>query len=418
MTPDPRSAEAVEPAPEAGDIREVREVREVREAREVRPSLPLPPTSAVRTEARAVQMAGLAVVVSFVAALIAFAGRRPALSGDHSVGDVAGIVGGAVAVIVLPLAYRHTFDQPQHHWLVERPAWRRYLGLLALAVVHGAIAFMAAWAGFRIFQQAFGDLTFDPFAGAIETAIVGGLSAYATYQSGARMNSYLLSNLLATYLAAGVLTSMVTTTNPNWWEINFSALGAANSGVAWTFNVTLVTGGIIITMLAEYVTRDIQALAAYRADSLANLRGDDERLGHRGHRQSLDESGVRTRPVFVGLVLMGLLLAGTGLVPVDVYMPAHNALATSMSGAFVILVMGLPWWLPGVSRTFQITGFVMLGGAVLAVVLWYPLGYYNMTAMEMFLAGIVLGWLVLLIRNLAAAVEDARRRALTELLRS
>jgi hypothetical protein len=410
VTPDPRSAEAIEPTPEAAEIREVEEVR-------VRPSLPFAQTSAVRTEARAVQMAGFAVIVSFVAALIAFAGHRPALSGDHSVGDVAGLVGGAVAVIVLPLAYRHTFDHPQHHWLVERPAWRRYLGLLALAVVHGAIAFMAAWAGFRIFQQAFGDLTIDPFAGAVETAVVGGLSAYATYQSGARMNSYLLSNLLATYLAAGVLTSMVTTKNPNWWEINFSALGAANSGVAWTFNVTLVTGGIVITMLAEYVTRDIQALAAYRADRLASI-GAEDRVHGRARRKPLGESDVRTRPVFVCLVLMGLLLAGTGLVPVDVYMPGHNALATSMSGAFVVLVMGLHWWLPGVSRTFQVTGFVMLGGAVLAVVLWYPLGYYNMTAMEMFVAGIVLGWLVLLIRNLAAAVEDARRRALTELLAS
>ncbi|KHL05499.1 hypothetical protein LK10_01005 [Sinomonas humi] len=383
----------------------------------MRPSVPLPPTSAVRTEARAVQVAGLAVVVSFVAALIAFAGRRPALSGDHSVGDVAGLVGGAVAVIVLPLAYRHTFDHPQHHWLVERPAWRRYLGVLALAVVHGAIAFMAAWAGFRIFQQAFGALTFDPFAGAIETAVVGGLSAYATYQSGARMNSYLLSNLLATYLAAGVLTSMVTTKNPNWWEINFSALGAANSGVAWTFNVTLVTGGIVITMLAEYVTRDIQALAAFRADRLASL-GVQENGFVRRRGRAFGGTDVRIRPVFVCLVLMGLLLAGTGLVPVDVYMPGHNVLATSMSGAFVVLVVGLPWWLPGVSRTFQFTGFVMLGGAVLAVVLWYPLGYYNMTAMEMFVAGIVLGWLVLLIRNLAAAVEDARRSALSELLGS
>jgi hypothetical protein len=59
----------------------------------------------------------------------------------------------------------------------------------------------------------------------------------------------------------------------------------------------------------------------------------------------------------------------------------------------------------------------MLGGAVLAVILWYPLAYYNMTAMELFVAGVVLGWLVLLIRNVAAVLEDERRRALSELLR-
>lgn len=407
MTPEPQKAETVEPAGTG-----------TAEVSDVRPGLPVPPTSAVRTEARAAQMAGLAVVVSFVGAFIAFAGRRPPLSGDQGVGEVAGLVGGLVAAVVLPLAYRHSFDYPQHHWLVERPAWRRYLGLLALAVAHGAIAFMAAWAGFRIFQQAFGSLTLDPFAAAIATAVVGGLSAYATYQSGARMNSYLLSNLLATYLAAGVLTSMVTTRNANWWEVNFSALGAANSGVAWTFNVTLVTGGIVITMLAEYVTRDIQALAAYRADLRAEDGAHGLGAGRRGAGWMAHATDVRTRPVLVCLVLIGVLLAGTGLVPVDVFMPAHNALATSMSGVYVLLVMGLPWWLPGLSRTFQVTGFVMLGGAVLAVVLWYPLGYYNMTAMELFVAGIVLGWLVLLIRNVAAAVEDARRRALSELLGS
>ncbi|NUP74925.1 MAG: hypothetical protein HOQ07_09815, partial [Sinomonas sp.] len=296
-------------------------------------------TSAARTEARAAQAAGL-VVISFVVALIAFAGRRPALSGDHGVGDVAGLSGAIVAFVVLPLAYRHSYDHPQHRWLAERPAWRRYLGLLALAVAHAAIAFMATWAGFRIFQQAFNNLTLDGFAGALATSVVGGLSAYATYQSGARMNSYLLSNLLATYLAAGVLVSMVTTTHTNWWEVNFSVLGASDSGVAWTFNITLITAGVVITMLAEYVTRDIQALAAYREDTpVAERKGS--------------APAVRTRPVLVCVVLIGIFLAGTGLIPVDFYMPAHNGLATAMTGAYTLLVVSLPRWIPGMSRTFQ-----------------------------------------------------------------
>ncbi|WP_415854803.1 hypothetical protein, partial [Sinomonas sp. G460-2] len=326
--------------------------------------------------------------------------RRPALSGDHGVGDVAATVGGIVALLVLPVAYRHTYDHPQHHWLAERPAWRRYLGVVALAAAHGAIAYMATWAGFRIFQGTFNGLTIDAFAGALATAVVGGLAAYATYQSGARMNSYLLSNFLATYLAAGVLTSMVTTINSNWWEVNFSVLGARDSGMAsWTFNLTLITSGIVITMLAEYVTRDIQALAAYREDCPA-----EERRG--------SAAMVQTRPILVCLVLIGVFLAGTGLVPVDFYMPAHNSMATAMSGAYTILVLFLPWWLPGLSRTFHVTGFAMLGGAILAVFLWFPFGYYNMTAMEFFVAGVILAWLVLLIRNVAAALEDARRDAL------
>ena len=371
----------------------------------VRPRPAAMESSAARTEARAAQAAGLAVVVSFVVALIAFAGRRPALSGGDGVGDVAAVVGGVVAVLVLPVAYRHTYDHPQHHWLAERPVWRRYLGVVALAAAHGAIAYMATWAGFRIFQGTFKGLTLDALAGALATAVVGGLAAYTTYQSGARMNSYLLSNFLATYLAAGVLTSMVTTMNSHWWEVNFSVLGARDSGMAsWTFNMTLITSGVVITMLAEYVTRDIQALAAYREDSTARERKGSAAM-------------VQTRPILVCLVLIGVFLAGTGLVPVDFYMPAHNSMATAMAGAYTLLVLFLPWWLPGLSRTFHVTGFAMLGGAILAVILWFPLGYYNMTAMEFFVAGVILAWLVLLIRNVAAALEDAQRDALWGLMR-
>lgn len=350
-----------------------------------------PEPTATAVEARALVSGFVAAAAGLVLALAAFAGRRPALSGDHGVGDIAALVAGAAALVAFPIAYRRSYADPDRRWLAQRALWRRLLGTVALGFAHASIAFMVAWASFQIFQRAFTGLTLDMFAAALLTAVAAALASYTAYQSGSRMDSYALSNLLATFLGAGILTSMVTTTRPNWWEVNFSVLGAADYGVALAFNATLVTAGVVIALLAEYMTRDLRALDAHRT------------------RAGLPAAPTRVRPLLACLVLMGAFLVCTGLIPVDVFMAAHNTMATSMAAAFTLLLVRTPAWVPGLSRTFYAAGYALLGAAVVSVMLWWPLGYYNMTAMELVIAGVVLAWLVLFTRNVAAAVDDVRR---------
>lgn len=350
-----------------------------------------PEPTATAVEARALVSGFVAAAAGLILALAAFAGRRPALSGDHGVGDIAALVAGAAALVAFPIAYRRSYADPDRRWLAQRALWRRLLGTVALGFAHASIAFMVAWASFQIFQRAFTGLTLDMFAAALLTAVAAALASYTAYQSGSRMDSYALSNLLATFLGAGILTSMVTTTRPNWWEVNFSVLGAADYGVALAFNATLVTAGVVIALLAEYMTRDLRALDAHRT------------------RAGLPAAPTRVRPLLACLVLMGAFLVCTGLIPVDVFMAAHNTMATSMAAAFTLLLVRTPAWVPGLSRTFYAAGYALLGAAVVSVMLWWPLGYYNMTAMELVIAGVVLAWLVLFTRNVAAAVDDVRR---------
>ena len=349
-----------------------------------------PRGTATGAEVRALIAAGIAIVASLGVALAAFADRRPALSGDRGVGDIAALVAGVAAALAFSVAYRHSYSDPDRRWLAERALWRRLLGLVALAFAHAAIAFMVTWASFQIFQRAFTGVSVDTFAAALLTAVAAALAAYSSHLSGSRMDSFALSNLLATYLAAGVLTSMVTTSRTDWWEVNFSVLGAADYGVALAFNATLVTAGAVIALLAEYMTRDLRALDLHRART-----GDGA-------------APTRERPIIACFVLTGLFLAGAGLVPVDVFMPLHNSLATAMTASYTVLVLGVRAWLPGLSLTFYIAGYAMLGAAALSVLLWWPLGYYTMTGMELVVAGVILAWLVLFTRHVAAAVEDGR----------
>ncbi|GAB4099358.1 hypothetical protein [Sinomonas halotolerans] len=363
---------------------------EADDGRQGPPPRPRPRASASATEAQAVHAGAVAAAVGFAVALSAFAGRRPQLSGDQGVGDLAALVAGVAALSAFGFAYRRSYADPDRRWLAERPLWRRVLGLVAMSFAHASIAFMVAWASFQIFQGVFRGVALDAFAGALLVAVAAALAAYGGFQSGSRMDSYALSNLLAALLAAGVLTSMVTTSRSDWWEVNFSVLGAADHGVAWTFNGTLVTAGAVIALLAEYMTRDLRALDLYRA------------------RSGGGTAPTRERPIIVCVALTGIFLAGSGLVPVDVLMPVHNSLATAMTAAYIALVLGARAWLPGLGWTFYAVGYAMLGAAVLSVLLWWPLGYYNMTGMELVVAGVILVWLVFLTRNVAAAVEDGR----------
>jgi hypothetical protein len=49
---------------------------------------------------------------------------------------------------------------------------------------------------------------------------------------------------------------------------------------------------------------------------------------------------------------------------------------------------------------------VFLAAIVVAAVLWFPVGYYNLTAVELIAGLLIFSWLIVLIRNLAAVDAD------------
>lgn len=341
--------------------------------------------SAVTVESRAFALALFVMISATLSSFVIFYGGHPSLSGDGSVGQLASIFSAVVCAAVFTLSYVLSFRMPDSEWLRQAALARRVLDVAALAFAHAAIAFMLAQSVFYIFQLAFAGLTLDPFAASLFVGVSSATGCYTTALSGARITTYTLSNLLAVFLVSGALTAMISAENTSWWQINFSALGASNNGLAaYAFNATLIVSGLVITTLASYMTRD--------------LRRWSELSGH---------TGTRARAVQWALVALGLLLSGTGAVPVDVVQPLHNVFATGMIFAFIALVVGLHFWLPDFPRSFFLTSYVLLSAVGLAVLLFWPLGYYNLTGLELTATALIFGWLVMFIRNTAALVSDA-----------
>ncbi|MCB5291743.1 hypothetical protein [Arthrobacter sp. SO3] len=337
--------------------------------------------AAVTSESRALVIGSAGFLILGVLALL-LVGRQPVpLSGRGSVGDIAALgtaVLGAGAVVSGCLQR----SGPESPRASGDGRTRDVIDIAALALAHGCIFLLGWLALFSLLQQAFVGAVLYPLAGAIIVAITGAISAYSAYLSAISMNAYRLAALLAVFLVMGVLTSMLTAQNPQWWQENLSALGmsSAVSGVA--FNVTLIIAGVVVTTLAGYSTRTLESMA----------------------KTALSRR--RVRLLEGGIILIGILLACVGLFPVDEQFWLHTAAASGMVVVFGTLIVRMRSLVPSIPATFNVLGLVFLAVIAFAVVMYFPFGYYNLTAVELISASLVFAWLIVLIRNLAAVEAD------------
>lgn len=351
----------------------------------------------ILVESRAIWSAILGGIIGLAVGFVVFPGSRPALAGDESIQFYSSIVGGVTAGIAFLLGFSLN-TRMANLWLGQRPRIRQLMDTVALLVVHSSIAVMAALGLFRVFQEAFVGLTVDYIAGSVMLGIVGGVAAYFSFNSGARINAFSLSTLLAIFMASGVLVSMLFAENPFWWHVMFSELGTGQAGLTsfWTFNTTLIVSGIIITTLTAFITRDLEIWVRH-------LKSRHGRLGH--FRRP------RVGAVRVTMIGMGASLAGVGMVPVNLHNDIHTLVTASFGVFFLLLLIGMPYWLPGFPRTFYLLCFLAAGGMTFAASLWKPIGYYNLTSLELIAAGILFSWLIVFIRNIAALLAQVAAAA-------
>ncbi|BCW66933.1 hypothetical protein NicSoilB4_16960 [Arthrobacter sp. NicSoilB4] len=337
--------------------------------------------AAVTSESRALVIGGAGFLLLGVIAFL-LVGREPvALSGRGSAGDIAALGTAALGAAAVVIGSRQGRGLEATHPPRGGRA-RNIIDIAALALAHACILLLGWLALFAIFQRAFVGAVLYPLAAAILVGVTGAVSTYIAYLSAVTMNAYRLAALLAVFLVTGVLTSMLTAEDPQWWQENLSALGMSSdvSGVA--FNVTLIVAGIVVTTLAGYSTRTLESTA----DTASERR--------------------RARQLQGGIVLIGVLLACVGLFPVDEQFWLHTAAASGMVVVFGTLIVRMRSLVPSIPATFNVLGLVFLAVIAFAVVMYFPFAYYNLTAVELIAASLVFAWLIVLIRNLAAVDAD------------
>ena len=347
------------------------------------------PAESRQTLESAALIVGAAVfVIAAVIAALTFGGKDLPISGPGSLGQFVAIVGGITGFVVfifgrLVLRTRKSRLGELENAEYDAAGVRlRWYDVAALALAHGVIAILA-WTGLAaLLGVSFKGALVFTFSAIVLAGVGTALTSYVVFLSSVHLSSMLLSLVLAAFIVSGAITSMMSATDPLWWQKNLSTLGIGNDISSLAFNVTLIIAGIMVTTIAHYAT------APLPASTRAEARG-------------------RTL-VRVALMVIGILLACVGAFPLDRNETIHNYSASGMAVVYVALVIAFPWLVPSISRVFVILGYVYVG-VIVVLAVFFISGYYNLTAVELVAFTLIFSWLIVLLRNTGEPTDAPQR---------
>jgi hypothetical membrane protein len=325
-------------------------------------------------ESLALGVGAVSFVIVAIAAMVAFRFQPAPISGPGSAGQFAAIAAGVVAFLAVIGGRILAHRQGVHRRLTPLD----YVDVAALAFAHAVIALLGWTLLAVILEDAFIGAEVFPLAVLILSGATSAMTAYLAFYSATHMDLQLLAVVLAVFLVFGVLASMLTASDPDWWKDNLSALGMSSNVSAFAFNITIIVAGFLVTTLARYSTRGIPTT---HPKGIARVR--------------------------LTLIVVGVFLGMVGLFPVDQFFGLHTGVASGMVVAYGVLVIALPRWIPSMPRAFVALGWLFLAVTLLLAVFFF-IGYYTLTAVELVAGILVFTWIVLFIRNAAALTQDAR----------
>ena len=339
-------------------------------------------------EVRALTAALIAAVIAAVIGLVIFHGAVP-LWGQVSPGSVGLILAGLTATIASGVEHARFPLPPIPGWSKGAVRLQRIVNIAAIALVHGGIALLFVGVTIAVLVRGFIGLEVDVFTSTMIVTLLSAAAAYAATLSAGDVSATRLSTLFAVFMTGGIVVAMLTTTDAEWWKLHFSELGVGSGLSDTVFNATLIVGGLLLASLATLVAPALRSWAAAAPPS-------------------------RTRNVSLvgwGFVVIGVCLAGVGVVPVNVSLITHNTFATGMAVVFGGLLIGLRWLLDGFARTFLFFSDIALITLGVSAVLFWPVQYLNLAAFELVAAGIIFAWLVIFLRHIDAATPLEQHRA-------
>jgi len=183
---------------------------------------------------------------------------------------------------------------------------------------------------------------------------------------------------------------MLTGTDPDWWERNFSQLGVETG--AWAFNGTVIIAGLLVATIGLYIGRDLHRLL------------DDDALRH-------------IAIVVIVWVAAGGTLVAVGGMPTDQLPIAHTIAAFTTLVLFVAaaaLTTAALSHPPAVLRTVTVMVALLI---IMCTGLTLFVPGLSFTALESIVVGLVLLWLTTVIRVLNILVPNVSKTSQRSRLR-
>lgn len=331
-------------------------------------------------EARATQWAIGAFFIAAALTAILMTGTRLPLAGSGSLGNIGAWCAGGGAGLAFAAAFLLESRRGRDSWRRELPRAKRVFDVLALTLGASMLSYLAIMAIASLFGLGFQGLTVDPLGGGVLAGAAAAATTYAGALAGSRVRSESVALLATMQLFIGTMASMVTSPDTSWWQLHFSQLGNEGGAAGYRFNVSLILTGFVLTVLANYIGRDIES----------GLRA----------RGAADPALVRTLSwLFAGI---GICMAIAGFVPDAENIAVHVGSASGMLVLFGVFVFMALRRIVRVPRDLAVFSLIVVVGIVVAVLLWIPFGYYNLTGTEFMAASLLFAWLMVFVRTMGA----------------
>ncbi len=332
-----------------------------------------------QVRARADQIAlrwfALPGIIGAVIALAWFLGRGLStlpLTGPDSIGRSAI----TLSVLAGMTSYAVAYYQTVHPTLKKKDKqWVFWRDLATLTFAHSVLLLAATALLTFVFNTAFKGLLLDPYTSAFIVGLAVAASCYVMIYLAMSVNTEELIVAVSTILIGGVLLAMVTNNQPDWWQINFSYLGSADSSNPIAFNLTLITSALVMLSLTQYIFSSFT-------------------------QSTKDKNLTYLKWLFV---LVALSLGAVGLFPYtpdSILATLHNLSAGLLVVGILTMIGTLRRLVPTLPTEFYVTSYVFGGGLVLATILFKWVGYLTLTAYELVAFGVSFVWLILFLRNL------------------
>jgi hypothetical membrane protein len=292
------------------------------------------------------------------------------LDGDVSVASF--VIGlGVVTGMLLFTGFFIKTRNDQNGRFSSRIYWRNLPAIVVSFTIMLGLALLGImW----LFSSMFPGVRFDTFTAMLLFLLVTFMADAFMVAAAISIDATTLMQLLTVVIIVGVFTAMATNGNRRWWQHNLSFLGTNMASNSWRFNFTLIMAALLLIALVDYIFVNLQEKfpGSWRMLTLRAL-----------------------------LTLIAIDVACVGLFPNNKASHwLHDQAAGMLVILLVLLIIGVRWLMPGVSREFLITSYTI---AVLLMILNFGFrlfGYPSLTSFEIQAFMLAFGWLLLLFNRL------------------
>ena len=335
----------------------------------------------------------LPALMSGLVAWLIFAMNRirlvPLVSDTFSISEVGaflGVISGLISFIVTL-----TFSKGISSFSTGRLT--RIRNFITLTTAHTILLYAFYSLFFYVIDFAFIGAQFDAFTASWLILIIVAIGNYSMIYSALSLTFARITTIFSLTTIGGLFLSMITNTNPNWWQINFSFLGTQNAGNKWQFNMTLIFSAFLMLTLTDYIFGDIidkNKLSKQLYTKLTILR------------------------VLFSLICLSLGLIGTFENVANSWLhTAHNFAAKSMVVLMLVIILLQKYLVPNISKEFLILSYTFAGSMVALIVLFMGVHYISLTAFEILGYGLGFTWLILCLQNLKQTLTPPTTYAIT-----